>query len=187
MNIKAHKLAPIYERQVTYILEALVQGQSRKELAQKLGYTNAKSLDNYMRRKNFSWSRQYGTFIPTISKTAETRKEVGSNSAIAATALALFSQQYEAKEVATQLGFQDHRELYDFMNQEEYQWDAKHANYHQRAEGSSCNLPHPEPAPVPVADKAGTDLAELISYLPLLRKLQKREQLTELLEAASSS
>lgn len=50
------------------ILRGLAEGKSRDELAAEFGYKNYKSLDIYMRRKNFIWDRVKQTYVPEFSR-----------------------------------------------------------------------------------------------------------------------
>lgn len=140
-----------------------------------------------MRRKNFSWNGKQGNFIPTISKAAHIEREAAADCSKTEIAIKLFSQRYEAKEVAQQLGFQDHRELYDYLASEGCLWDAKLGNYRRREEEVTANFLYPVPDNDLISSSPTSDIAELISYLPLLRMLQKREdQLNQLLNHATT-
>jgi len=54
---------PIYDTRVRKIIE-LLKFMTRDEAAQKLGYKNYRSLDMYMRRKNFKYDSESGQYVP---------------------------------------------------------------------------------------------------------------------------
>ena len=59
---------PVFDRQVDKILGMLEDGTDRVEIAEKLGYKNPMSLDNYMRRRNFSWDSRQKNFVPAAER-----------------------------------------------------------------------------------------------------------------------
>jgi len=62
---------PVFDRQVDEILGLLEEGIERSEIAEKLGYKNPMSLDNYMRRRNFSWDSRQKMFVLRPSATRQ--------------------------------------------------------------------------------------------------------------------
>jgi DNA-binding NarL/FixJ family response regulator len=53
---------------VDEILRMLEEGIDRSEIAEKLGYKNPMPLDNYMRRRNFSWDSRQKMFVPAAER-----------------------------------------------------------------------------------------------------------------------
>ncbi|MED1873059.1 hypothetical protein [Brevibacillus borstelensis] len=125
---------PVYDERVNAILRGLAEGKSRDELAAEFGYKNYKSLDIYMRRKNFIWDRVKQTYVPEFS-----RVDVKSiHSAIAsspkvASVLSFFEKEgADPVVIAKQLGFSDHREMADYMKGKGYEWSTDKKNYVQK-------------------------------------------------------
>lgn len=165
-------------------------------LAEELGYSSVKALDNYMRRKNFSWDSRQGIFFPTMKKQASRRLEPVQDYSKAGSVATLYEEGCEPTEVAKKLGFQNHRDLTLYMSDKGYQWDCESGNYirgecseaeRPRSPGSATvrqePLSEPVPFPLPMSQesKQSTDLH---SYLPILRLLQvNQDRLVELLES----
>ncbi|NBJ15558.1 MAG: hypothetical protein FNP40_08260 [Dehalobacter sp. 4CP] len=59
---------PVFDRQINQILKMLEEGIDRADIAEKLGYQNHASLDNYMRRRNFSWDTRQKKFVPAVER-----------------------------------------------------------------------------------------------------------------------
>lgn len=62
---------PIYDERVNEILQGLAAGLTRDELAEMFGHTNYKSVDMYMRRKNFTWESTKQTYVPKLPSAQE--------------------------------------------------------------------------------------------------------------------
>jgi len=192
LAVNAIDKAPIYEKQVQTILDGLAAGRTKEELAEQLGYTNVKSLDNYMRRKNFSWDGRRGIFFPTVKKLAAKKLQLPKQDySKAGVVVDLFAGGLDSKEIAQKLGFPSHKDLAQYMTDKDYIWDAEHCNY-VKTNVKQLKQKQQSPEPNPVADAAAAnsesqnsdDLTELLSFLPLLRQLQARkERLGELLES----
>jgi hypothetical protein len=110
---------PVFDRQVDEILGLLEEGIEREEIAEKLGYKNPMSLDNYMRRRNFSWDSRQKMFVPAAERySAKARDNIlplhGTSKA--ALIISLFAQdEADAKDIAKQVGFETHTELAGYM------------------------------------------------------------------------
>ena len=174
---------PIYEKKAVEIIEAFKAGGNEEEIAQQFGYSNFKSLSNYMRRKNFSWNGSKGNFFPAKSKQASKSYPVQfSELSRAEKIVALFAEgEFDAKEIAEKMEFNSHRDIAEFMEEKGYQWDSELGNYarlpdedgqastHMEEEGSSSN-----------------NDSDFKRYLPLLELLEENEaQLKELLGQAA--
>lgn len=125
---------PVYDERVNAVLRGLAEGKSRDELAMEFGHKNYKSLDIYMRRKNFTWDRVKQTYVPEYS-----RLDVKSiHSAIAASPKVASVLSFFEKEgtdpvmIAKQLGFSDHREMASYMKGKGYEWSTEKKNYVQK-------------------------------------------------------
>ncbi|KMZ43948.1 MULTISPECIES: hypothetical protein [Bacillales] len=130
MDIRTEK-KPIYDERVNEILRGMVEGKTRDELALELGHKNYKTLDIYMRRKNFMWDRYKQAYVPMHTPTdkSDPSKDV-IKSSIESTILSLFQNEgADAKTIAKRMGFQDHRELATYMKAKGYKWCSDTKNY----------------------------------------------------------
>ena len=71
---------PMYNERVNDILRGLASGKTREELADEAGNSNWKSIDMYMRRKNFTWDQRKQTYVPK-EKTVESYQQADSSKA----------------------------------------------------------------------------------------------------------
>lgn len=123
---------PIYDDKVDLILKGLTEGKSREELAEELGYKNYKSLDMYMRRKNWSWNPRTQNYEAEVPKpTFEDRlnqvKTIGTK---VGRVIELFNSGIEdPMEIAKKAGFRDHKEMAEHMKNKYYIWDDEKGNY----------------------------------------------------------
>lgn len=122
---------PIYDDRATEILRGLAEGKSRDALAKELHYKNYKTLDIYMRRKNFIWDREKQTYIPSYNRLDRQSVEVSMiSSSKVATVISLFKKKdVDARTIAKRLGFSDHRELATYMKAKGYMWSSDEENY----------------------------------------------------------
>ncbi|MCW3490302.1 hypothetical protein [Dethiobacter alkaliphilus] len=172
--------APIYERQVQKVLAAIASGITKKDLANMLGYTNIKSLDNYMRRKNFSWDGRKGVYYPTAEK--QTAPISPQHPGKCAQILTKFAEGSDPKKIAKENGFNCHLELAGYMKKQGYSWDSKARNYTLGCISEETVRLLNEKI-VESERKRDSDLGELLTFLPLLKILRQKEQkLMELLE-----
>lgn len=130
MDIRTEK-KPIYDERVNEILRGMVEGKTRDELAKELGHKNYKTLDIYMRRKNFMWDRFKQAYVPIHTSTEkwDPSKDL-MKSTMESTILSLFQKEgADAKTIAKRMGFQDHRELATYMRAKGYKWCSDTKNY----------------------------------------------------------
>lgn len=122
---------PIYDERVTQILRGLVEGKTREDLAQELGHKNYKTLDIYMKRKNFKWNREKKNYVPAYSRLEKQDfNAIGTTTSKVATIISLFQKESaDAKTIAKRLGFADHRDLAHYMKVRGYQWSSEKGNY----------------------------------------------------------
>ncbi|WP_289143082.1 hypothetical protein [uncultured Brevibacillus sp.] len=122
---------PIYDERVMEIQRGITEGKTRDQLAKEFGYKNYKTLDIYMRRKNFSWDRNKQTYIPIQTKRKSESYDWETNvPGKVSTIISLFNNKDEnAKSIAKRLGFSDHRELANYMRLKGFQWSSEIENY----------------------------------------------------------
>lgn len=121
---------PIYDERVNEIIRSLTDGITRNELAVKFKHRDYRSLDIYMRRRNFTWDsdeKNYKPITNRIKKSAVKQDDVhqGKVSRI----IQAFKEEMDAKAVAHEFGFADHRELADYMTKKGYEWNQAEENY----------------------------------------------------------
>ena len=61
-------IKPIHDEKVDLILKGLTEGRTREDLAEELNYKTYKSLDVFMRRRNWRWRSQSQIYEPEVPK-----------------------------------------------------------------------------------------------------------------------
>lgn len=184
----------IYDDKVKRVLEGLQKGKKREELAEELGYSSYKSLDTYIRRRNFRWDSSRGTYVP-ISTNYEII-EIPLESNKVAMAVDMFQRVLDPKEVAQKVGFKDHKDLAAFMRQQGYMWSVELANYIPDPKGKAPVIEGEkgeevqkeytqvqEKKPSPKDQELVKQTKKVVDYLPLITFLHdNRERIEQLLE-----
>jgi hypothetical protein len=121
---------PIYDAKVRKIME-LLKFKTRDEAAEELGYKNYKSLDMYMRRKNFRFDSEASQYVPQENTTHKLDRDPKS---YAPTKVVSIITAFEAANpdprlIAKQEGFTDHKEMAEYMTTKGYEWNAYKNNY----------------------------------------------------------
>jgi hypothetical protein len=204
MDVQADQ-KPIYDERANAILRGLVEGKTRDELAKELGYKNYKTLDIYMRRKNFKWDRDKQNYVPAYSRVDKQDMDLALlRSSKVATVISLFQKEgADAKTIAKRLGFADHRELANYMRAKGYRWSSEQGNY-TRVYGQLQEEAEGRPEAVEeLQDSHGGDEAvntstaprlsradtvQLERYLPLLEMLERnKDRLIDLIVPGAES
>lgn len=122
---------PIYDERVNEIIRGLVEGKSRDTIAKELGYKNYKTLDIYMRRKNFKWDSMNQKYVPSGSLPSKMDIDYSlHSSAKLSSIISLFQKEgADAKTIAKRVGFSNHRELANYMKAKGYRWSSSLGNY----------------------------------------------------------
>lgn len=174
---------PIYNAKVNKIIEML-KFMTRDEVAAELNYKNYKSLDMYMRRKNFRYDSQAQQYVPMQSRVEKQNdpKSYAPNKVVSI--ITAFEEEgIDPKVVAKQEGFKDHKEMAEYMKNKGYEWNVYKNNYVKMVgrvvEDEGMTVPPPEP----INQSAGRELPEGIKeYLPFLRFLyEKQDDIYQLL------
>ncbi|MCC0566954.1 hypothetical protein [Brevibacillus borstelensis] len=187
---------PIYDDRVKEILRGLTEGKTREELAEQYAYSDYRSLDMYMRRRNFTWDRQRQSYVPAHSRLdGQDLDSLVSASSKAAQVISLFNKEgADAKVIAKRLGFGDHKELAAYMKGKGYVWSMEKSNYvkqmgvldeqggpNQTNDGNPDNLP-------PSPSHSLSEISGLARYLPIFEMLDRhRDRLVDLLTPASET
>ena len=175
---------PIYDEKVNYILTALKNGKSREEIADDLNYSSYKSMDMYIRRKNFRWDSNRGTYVPKAGDLEFENKKLTGISSKADLIISLFADDgNDPKTVAKKVGFNDHKDLADFMKRQGYVWSSEERNYIQ----SSENVDAEDKSNNEVSKTSNKDLAEEIQkqiqrQVNISQRLAKFNPVLEFLE-----
>lgn len=189
---------PIYDEKVKQIIEML-KFKTRDEVAAELKYKSWKSLDMYMRRKNFAFDSQQGQYFPRKNRIEKPDPKSYAPTKVASIITAFEMEGADPRLVAKQEGFQDHKEMAEYMKTKGYEWNV-HKNNYVKTVGridvpepvgdpmpESINLPGPGPtvqsALSPTVQSTSGELpGGLGEYLPFLRFLyENRDELYQLL------
>lgn len=185
---------PIYDERVKEILQGLTEGKTREQLAEQYEYSDYRSLDMYMRRRNFTWDRQRQTYVPSHSRLdGQDLDSLVSTSSKAAQVISLFKKEgADAKTIAKRMGFGDHRELAGYMKGKGYVWSAEKSNYVKQmgiqhdSEASSEGNDEAHENPFPSPNVPMIDLPGMTRFLPILEILERnRDRLIDILTPAS--
>lgn len=109
-----------------YIKNCLAEGETREDIAQKLGYRNWKSLDIFMRRKGMKWDSRRQRYY---SMDDEYDNPGNEHSKIQAIISMFNNKDVDPKNVALQAGFRDHHDMAAYMKSNNYIWSHDISNY----------------------------------------------------------
>ncbi len=180
-------MEPIYDEKVKRIIEML-KFKTRDEVAAELKYKSWKSLDMYMRRKNFAFDSQQGQYFPRQNRLQKPDPKSYALTKVASIITAFEVEGIDPRMVARQEGFADHKKMAEYMKTKGYEWNVHKNNYVKtvgridvpepvdQQEAEPINLPAPEPIgqppSMPTAQSASVEASEeLGEYLPFLRYL----------------
>ncbi|KUO73431.1 MAG: hypothetical protein APF81_19665 [Desulfosporosinus sp. BRH_c37] len=122
---------PIYDAKVKKILEGL-KLKTREVVAEELKYKSWRSLDAYMRRKNFIYDSREGQYIPAAQTKVEklNRDPKSYAPAKVVSIITAFEEvDIDPKLVAKQEGFRDHKEMAEYMKNKGFEWNVYKSNY----------------------------------------------------------
>lgn len=169
------KQKPIYDDRVNYILRSLTAGISREELAMEFNHNDYKTLDMYMRRRNFKWDRDKQNYRP-IETRLEKGNQIGEEVHVGKVARVIeaFKEKTDPKEIAQEYGFKDHRELAKYMANKGYEWCANQTNYVRKV-GVQQEREHSNSANSKVSHEEGLQQSnkELVNNEELLSIIKK--------------
>lgn len=179
-------MEPIYDAKVNKIIEML-KFKTRDEVAAELKYKSWKSLDMYMRRKNFAFDSQQGQYFPRKNRIEKPDPKSYAPTKVASIITAFEVEGIDPRMVARQEGFADHREMAEYMKTKGYEWNVHKNNYVKTV--GRIDVPEPvsqsmpEPIPGPTAQLNNGEIPEgLGEYLPFLRFLyENRDELYQLI------
>ncbi len=186
-------MEPIYDEKVKRIIEML-RFKTRDEVAAELKYKSWKSLDMYMRRKNFAFDSQQGQYFPRQNRVQKPDPKSYAPTKVVSIITAFEVEGSDPRMVARQEGFADHREMAEYMKTKGYEWNIHKNNYvktvgridmpvEETVSQLTPELPTLQSPPAPTAQPTSGDVPEgLEEYLPFLRYLyENRDELYQLL------
>lgn len=187
-------MEPIYDEKAKRIIEML-KFKTRDEVAAELKYKSWKSLDMYMRRKNFAFDSQQGQYFPRKNRIEKPDPKSYAPTKVAAIITAFEVEGIDPRMVAGQEGFTDHKEMAEYMKTKGYEWNIHKNNYvktvgridvpvgQQVADAEPTLGPIGQLSPVPTVQPTGGQAPEgLEEYFPFLRYLyENRDRLYQLL------
>lgn len=123
-------MMPVYNDKVNHILE-LLKYKTRDEVAAELNYKKWKSLDMYMRRKNFGYDSQKGQYFPRQTRVEKLSQDPKSYAPtrVVEVMKAFEDETADPQLVAKQAELKSHREMAEFMKKKGYEWNAYKNNY----------------------------------------------------------
>jgi hypothetical protein len=174
---------PIYNEKVNKIIEML-KFKTRDEVAKEFNYKNYKSLDMYMRRKNFAYDSQEGQYFPMQNIIEKPDPKSYAPSKVVSIISAFEEEDTDPKVVAKKEGFKDHLEMAEYMKAKGYEWNIYKNNYVKtvgRIEDEE-NVVAPRLESINQSATSGGLQEGIAEYLPFLRFLyEKRDDIYQLL------
>ena len=169
-----------YNAKVRKIIDML-KFQTRDEVSGELGYKTYKSLDMYMRRKNFRFDPEANQYVPQNNKanTLERDPKSYAPTKVVSIITAFEEANPDPRVIAKQEGFKDHQEMAAYMATKGYEWNAYKANYIK-------TIGKVEDTIEEVAEQAEPEFtsppADIDEYIPFLRFLyEKRDDIYQLI------
>ena len=173
---------PIYNDKVNKIIEML-KFKTRDEVAKEFNYKTYKSLDIYMRRKNFRYDSKEGQYYPMESRIEKPDPKTYAPTKVASIIAAFEEDGMDPKVIARQEGFKDHREMAEYMKIKGYEWNVYKNNYvkivGRVVEEADDGLP-----PVESINKQEVkgSMEGIEEYIPFIRFLyEKRDDIYQLI------
>jgi hypothetical protein len=118
------------DEKLRILLASLESGETREQLADRLGYQSVKSLDSFLRRRDYIWDRHQHKYVAKPSPSATSEELPLRQPERVARVLALWNAPgAEARTVAKQAGFADHREMARYMAAHRYTWSSATNTY----------------------------------------------------------
>lgn len=131
------------EEKMLILLPSLEAGESRESLAARLGYQSVKSLDSFLRRRDYIWDRHQQKYIPKPIPTSDSEEIPLRPPDRVMRILTLWgAPNAEARAVAKQAGFADHREMARYMAAHGYVWSTKANTYAKMTESATTDDHH---------------------------------------------
>ncbi len=180
----------VYDDRVNRTIIGLSEGVTREELAKEFELSGWKSLDIYMRRKGFTWDKYNKKYIPVTDKIDKVKEVITSAIPMKAQqVINLFEKQgkdADPRSIASDMGFDGHRQMSEYMERKNLCWDTDISNYVERYDvlANRVATQNSSKKQKLVEKKQSQEQVPdfLSMYLPLLQLLESnKERLTDLL------
>lgn len=112
---------------VREILQGLAKGKTRDELAEQFGHKNYRTLDIYMRRRNFIWDSQQQMY--KLESDEPQVATVDTSKAYRITQLIAQQEELDLQRIAQLMNFEGYKALAAYMAANDYSWSAEQNNY----------------------------------------------------------
>jgi hypothetical protein len=127
---KAEVLQPVYDDKVKKILQLLEEGFTREEVAEKFRYSTYRSMDEFMRRKNFLWDKREEVYVPAdVVKNPLDSIVNFPTDKVRRVVTELNKEGANPKEVAMKVGFENHLDMAGYMKFKGFEWSQETGNY----------------------------------------------------------
>ena len=170
---------PKYNEKVEYVLQELGKGRSREDLAAEYDYSNYKSLDIYLRRRGFRYDSEKGNYVPDLPEEEVVVPE-NANSKVTLIITMFTKENADPKTIAESAGFDDHIEMANYMQRQGFSWSNTQQNYlpaaNKATEEDEQDDSGPKSAEVLPEKKEMLQSSSLQKFIPLLEKLQQKEE-----------
>jgi len=174
---------PIYDARVNKILEML-KFKTRDEVAKGLRYKNYKSLDMYMRRKNFIFDSREQQYVSSFKKIEKADKDPKNYAPVKVVSIITAFEDVDAdpKVIARKEGFKDHKEMAEYMTNKGFEWNVYKNNYLKIVGKIVEDAQAEEPPEIHFRKANGNVPQALEEYIPFIRFLyEKRDEVYQLL------
>lgn len=202
MYKKGVNIMSSYDKRELEIIEKLQQGRTRADIAEDYNYTTWKSLDIFMRRRDYIWNGDANIYEPETTHTESIRDQLISNIPIKAEqVINRIAEGEDPRQIAKSLGFDGgHREMADYLDKSGLIWSSSAKNYVEKDIGDvnskvrvSSEKHHTDDFQRSKKEdfekniNLGANLGDLEKYLPLFELLyENKERLSELLLGSES-
>ena len=174
---------PIYDAKVKKVLEML-KFKARDEVAEELKYKNYKSLDMYMRRKNFIFDSKEQQYVSSYKKIEKADKDPKNYAPVKVVSIITAFEEVDVdpKTIAKKEGFKDHKEMAEYMANKGFEWNVYKNNYLKIVGKIVENAEAEEPTEIDFKETSGKVPQALEDYIPFIRFLyEKRDEVYQLL------
>lgn len=178
---------PKYNTKVRKIID-LLKFKTRHEVAKEMNYKTYKSLDMFMRRRNFHFDPKQQQYIPAnlVNKRPERSVSVTYAPKRAEAIMTAFEEENaDPRTIAQNAGFESHKDMADYMKSKGFEWSIHKNNYVE-------SVGYIEPLHEETEEESRTESAQpnlkgataegIEEYIPFLRFLyEKRDEVYTLL------
>jgi hypothetical protein len=193
--MEKENIKPIYDDRVNEILQGLAQNISREQLALTFGHKNYKTLDIYMRRRNFTWDSNKQTYVPKLVENKQLKERVMPTTKAGIVIEMMKQADFNIEEVCQKAGFTDHRDLAEYMTAKGYQWSPTESNYVKKVglvsedreqgemqKGTITNLNSNQEVHLPSSQSPVDIMTKVERFLPLFELLEaNKEKIMEII------